>query len=417
MIPFSKSTDALYELRRREMHTRRIGFMGAAVIVAVAVGLFTLAQAGVTGQTATGTQADSSIRTPWGEPDLQGIWTDEFDTPFERPERFGDREFMTAEEQAELDDQRAGLLSRDQRVERGTELDVAGAYNAVFLSFKRTSRRTSLIVDPPNGRIPARTPDTQALAAEDREFRLALLRSTDTCKNESVACRGGEYNPEPSPRRAEPAPRYNTGRMNRHDNPEDGSLGDRCLSGQIAEFGTAFGGSFRRIVQTAGGISMYYDAGQGQGFQRNIVMNGSPHLPDSIRQWWGDSRGHWEGDTLVIDVTNFSPKRDFRGSRENLHLVERWTRTGPETLEYEVTVEDPTVWVQPWTVRQEFRKQSDQENRIYYEPRCYDGNYGFPSLLLAARLAEREYAAGRGPHPATNDNATDFVGVEENPLR
>lgn len=399
------------------MRTRTIGFTGGAIGIAVALGLFALTQAGVAGQTAGRAQADSSLRTPWGEPDLQGIWTDEFDTPFERPERFGDRELMTAEEQAELDDQRAGLLSRDRRVERGTELDVAGAYNAVFLSFKRTSRRTSLIVDPPNGRIPARTAESQALAAEDRAFRLELLRSTETCRSGSVACRGGEYNPEPSPRRAEPAPRYNTGRMNRHDNPEDGSGGDRCLSGQITEFGTAFGGSFRRIVQTAGGVSMYYDAGQGQGFQRNIVMNGSPHLPDSIRQWWGDSRGHWEGDTLVIDVTNFSPKRDFRGSRENLHLVERWTRTSPETLEYEVTIEDPTVWVQPWTVRQEFRKQSDQENRIYYEPRCYDGNYGFPALLLAARLAEQEYAAGQGPHPATNDNATDFVGVEENPLR
>ena len=394
-----------------------IGFMATATMLAVATGVFTLTQVGLAGQTAGGTPADSSIRTPWGEPDLQGIWTDEFDTPFERPERFGDRAFMTAEEQAELDEQRAGLLSRDRRVERGTELDVAGAYNAVFLSFKRTSNRTSLIMDPPNGRIPARTAEAQAVAAEDRAFRLELLRSTETCRSGSVACRGGEYNPEPSPRRAEPAPRYNTGRMNRHDNPEDGSGGDRCLSGQITEFGTAFGGSFRRIVQTAGGVSMYYDAGQGQGFQRIIVMNGSPHLPDSIRQWWGDSRGHWEGDTLVIDVTNFSPKRDFRGSRENLHVVERWTRTGPETLEYEVMIEDPTVWVQPWTVRQEFRKQSDQENRIYYEPRCYDGNYGFPSLLLAARLAEQMYAEGTGPHPATNDNATDFVGVEENPLR
>ena len=128
-------------------------------------------------------------------------------------------------------------------------------------------------------------------------------------------------------------------------------------------------------------------------------MNGSPHLPDHIRQWWGDSRGRWEGDTLVVDVTNFSPKRDFRGSRDNLHLIERWTRTGPETLDYEATIEDPTVWVRSWTVRQEFRKQSDQQNRIYYEPRCYEGNYGFPALLLGARIAEEEYAAGRARIP------------------
>jgi hypothetical protein len=110
---------------------------------------------------------------------------------------------------------------------------------------------------------------------------------------------------------------------------------------------------------------MFYDVGQGQGWQRNIVMTGSAHLPASIRQWYGDSRGRWEGDTLVIDVTNFSPKTDYQGSRENLHLVERWTRTGPTSLAYEVTMEDPTVWTRPWTVKQEFSKQSDPENRIY----------------------------------------------------
>ena len=399
------------------MRTYQFAAAGAASAFVVVVVLLGATGIGLSGQTA-GSPADASVRTAWGEPDLQGIWTTEVDTPFERPERFGDREFLTPEEQAALDEQRAGLIGRNRRVERGTELDVAGAYNAVFLSFKPTDRRTSLIVDPPDGRVPPLTPEAQALADEDRAFRLELLRSTETCRSGSVACRGGEYNPEPSPRRSRmQPPRYNTGRMNRQDNIEDGSLGDRCLSGGIPEFGTAFGGSFRRIVQTPGGISIFYDVGQGQGFQRNIVMNGSPHLPDRIRQWWGDSRGHWEGATLVVDVTNFSSKRDFRGSRENLHLIERWTRTGPDTLEYEVTIEDATVWVRPWTVRQEFRKQSDEQNRIYYEPRCYEGNYGFPALLLGARIAEEEYAAGQGPHPATFDNATDFVGVEDNPLR
>ena len=144
------------------MRVRMLGVFGAAVVLGVIAVLMNATQVDVAGQTTSGATADASLKTPWGEPDLQGIWTDEFDTPFERPERFGDREFMTAEEQAELDDQRAGLLSRDRRVERGTELDVAGAYNAVFLSFKRTSRRTSLIVDPPNGRIPARTTEAQA---------------------------------------------------------------------------------------------------------------------------------------------------------------------------------------------------------------------------------------------------------------
>jgi hypothetical protein len=357
------------------------------------------------------------LKTPWGEPDLQGIWTDESDTPLQRPARYANQEFFTEEQRAELDKERSALLGRDKRVEPGTELDVAGAYNGVFMSFKHTGLRTSLIVDPPDGRIPALTPEAQKIAAADRQFRLALLQATETCKNKSVACSGGSYDPTPSPQRTALPPRYNTARMNRHDGPEDDALPDRCLTGGLPEFGNAYGGSFRRIVQTPGGISMFYDVGQGQGWQRNIVMNGSPHLPTNIRQWYGDSRGHWDGPTLVIDVTNFSPKTDFQGSRENLHLVERWTRTGPSSLEYVVTIEDPTVWTRPWTVKQEFTKQSEQENKIYYEPRCVEGNYALPSLLLGARTEDRAFAEGRGPDPATRDNATDFVGVEEDPLQ
>jgi len=116
-------------------------------------------------------------------------------------------------------------------------------------------------------------------------------------------------------------------------------------------------------------------------------------------------------------VTNFSPKTDFQGSRENLHLVERWTRTAPETLAYEVTIDDPTVWTRPWTVKQEFTRQSDQQNRIYYEPRCNEGNYALPGLLRGARTEELAFAEGRGPDPATRDSATSIGGGEEDPLR
>jgi hypothetical protein len=390
------------------MRTRLLIVVGAVVVVA--------ALAAIVRPWSTASAEGDVPRTTWGEPDLQGIWTNEFDTPLQRSARYGTREFFTDEERAALDEERLQLLGRDRRVERGTELDVAGAYNSVFMSMKRTGRRTSLIVDPPDGRVPGQTPEAQQRAAEDRAFRLALLQATATCKGNSPACAGGTYVATASPRRDEALARYNTGRMNRHYGPEDGSLSDRCLSGTIPEFGTAYGGSFRRIVQTPGGISIFYDVGQGQGFQRSIAMHGGPHLPASVRQWHGDSRGRWEGDTLVVDVTNFSLKTDFFGSRENLHLVERWTRTGPDTLEYRVTIEDPTVWTRPWTVVEEFTRQNEKENRIYYEPRCHEGNYGFPSLLLSARLAEKAYAEGRGPHPAFNDNATDFVGVEENPL-
>jgi hypothetical protein len=363
-------------------------------------------------------EAPSALKTPWGEPDLEGIWTDEFDTALQRPPKFVNQEFFTPAQREQLDQERAALYGEERPAERGTEFDVARADNhAVFLSNKHVGARTSLVVDPPDGRIPPLTPQAQKMAAADREFRLALLQATETCKTKSARCSGGKYDPTPSPRRADLPPRYNTVRMNRYDRPEDGGLTERCLTGGLPEFGTAFGGSFRRIVQTPGGITMFYDVGQGQGWQRNVVMDGSPHLPASIRQWFGDSRGHWEGDTLIIDVTNFSPKADYRGSRENLHLVERWTRTSPTSLEYVVTIDDPTVWTKPWTVKQEFTKESDQQNRVYYEPRCVEGNYGLPGLLRGARIEDRDFAEGRGPDPATKDSATAFVGFpEEDPL-
>jgi hypothetical protein len=388
----------------QEMRDHFAGLTIAIPVIAVAVA-FPLA--GAWAQT---------LKTPWGEPNLQGIWTDESDTPLQRSPKFANQEFFTDAQRADLDNERSALLRRDRRVERGTELDVAGAYNALFMTQKRTGARTSMIADPPNGRIPAMTPDAAKTAAADREFRLALLQSTGTCKSKSVACGGGKYDPTPSPRLAELPPRYNTARMNRHDGPEDGSLPDRCLTLGLPEFGAATG-SFRRIVQTPGGVTMFYDVGQGQGWQRNIVMNGGPHLPASVRQWFGDSRGHWEGDTLVVDVTNFSSKTDYQGARKNLHLVERWRRTGPDSLEYVVTIEDPTVWTRPWTVKQEFTQQNGQENRLYTEPRCIEGNYGLPGLIRGARAEELAFAEGRGAHPATKDNATDFVGVEDDPLQ
>jgi hypothetical protein len=368
--------------------------------------------------TRTSAQAPAAaLKTPWGEPDLQGIWTVETDTPFQRSPKYANQEFFTEQQRAEFDRVRSQLRGRDNRAERGSEADVAGAYNAVFGAMKRTGTRTSLVVDPPDGRIPATTPEAQKIAAADRDFRLALMQATQTCRQKSPGCAGGKYDPMPTSRRDEIPPRYNTARMNRHDSPEDGALADRCLTIGLPEFGAGNGGgSFRRIVQTPGGIAIAYDVGQGQGWQRSIVMNGSPHLPANIRQWFGDSRGRWEGNTLVIDVTNFSAKTDYRGSRENLHLVERWTRTNPTTLEYAATIEDPTVWTRPWTVKQEFTKQSEQENRIYYEPRCVEGNIGFPAEIKAARLEDREFAEGRGPDPLTKDNATGGFN-EPDPLQ
>ena len=136
----------------------------------------------------------------------------------------------------------------------------------------------------------------------------------------------------------------------------------------------------------------------------HTVPTGRPGNP--LERKARDSRGRWEGNTLVVDVTNFSGKTSFNGSRENLHVVERWTRLDADTIEYQATVEDPTVWTRPWTVKFELYKQDDAANRFYTEPRCFEGNYGFPAMLLGERLVELAYAEGRGPHPATKDNAT-----------
>jgi hypothetical protein len=394
-----------------------VAIAAVTAVISVSIGR---TQAQAQAPSATAPAHAPAVKTPWGEPDLQGIWTDETDTPLQRPAKYAAQEFFTAAQRAELDDARtAVLVSADtaaKRSEKGTERDVAGAYNSQFVSFKRTGARTSLIVDPPNGRIPPLTPQAQKIAAAEREFRLALLLATDTCKEKSPVCSGGTYSPAPSPRFVELPPRYNVVAFNRHDGPEDGNLANRCLTSGLPEFGSRTG-SYRRIVQTPGGISIFYDVGQGQGWQRNIVMDGSAHLPASIRQWYGDSRGHWEGNTLVIDVTNFSSKTDFEGSRENLHLVERFTRTGPATLEYEVTIEDPTVWTRAWTVKEEFARQSDEENRLYYEPRCVEGNFGLPGLLRGRRVEELAFAQGRGPDPRTIDNVKGGFLLQDDPLR
>lgn len=380
----------------------------------MAVALFRLGQVPVTGQTATdtGAAAGAAAKTSWGEPDLQGIWSIDYQISLQRNPKYGNREFFTEEELAALDNQRAAMLRRDFRVQRGTERDVAGAYSSVFQTVKHTGRRTSLIVDPPDGRIPALTAEAAKRRDDMREYALALLQATQTCKNKEVACAGWKYGP-PSPRRAEMPPVYNVGRINRNDGPEDQALSVRCMGGQLPDLQIGLAGLYRQIVQSPGHVQVFYDTGQGQGFTRGIPVSAAPHLPSSIRLWWGDSRARWEGNTLVVDVTNFSPKTDFQGSRENLHLTERWTRTGPGTLELATTIEDPTTWVRPWTVKQAWNRNSDKANRIYYEPRCAEGNYGLLGMLAGARAEDRAFAAGRGPNPALKDAATDFA-VEEN---
>ena len=184
-----------------------VAIAGAAVSVVISV---SITRAPAQAPIASAAAPAPALTTPWGEPDLQGIWTDETDTPLQRPAKYADQEFFTEAQRAELDVQRAALGGKDNRAERGTELDVTGSYNDLFISRKRTGARTSRIVDPPNGRIPALTPEAQKMAAAEREFRLALMQATETCKIKYRTCAGGKYDPTPSPRRAELPPRYNT---------------------------------------------------------------------------------------------------------------------------------------------------------------------------------------------------------------
>ncbi len=343
--------------------------------------------------------------TPWGHPDLEGIWLDVYATPFERPAGVGDRELFTAAEREARDQARMVNPGRDRRGTDG-RTDVAGAYNAVYTSARPAGPRTSLVVDPPDGRIPALTPEAQRDNEVRRDWRLMLLRSTETCRLGGSGCTGGEYGPA-SPRRFDVVPFYNTGRMNRHFGPEDQSLGDRCMSGRTPDFN-----GFRRIVQGEDAVAIGYDTGQGQGYHR-IVNLGGDHPPSTVRLRHGDSRGRWEGRSLVVETTNFSPKFTYRESGANRRLVERYTRIDDDTLEYEVTVEDPTVWTAPWTVRQELKRQNDEQNRIYYEPRCHEGNYGLPALLIGARVDEQAFAEGRGPDPFSLDTATCVTGLQD----
>jgi hypothetical protein len=349
----------------------------------------------------------AASRTPWGDPNLQGIWTDVYETPLQRPAKYAGREFLTEDEVAALDQQRSAILRRDHREPKGSERDVSGAYNAVFETVKPTGRRTSLVIDPKDGRIPAYTDDARKRMDAYREFQLALMQATETCRKQEPACRGWKFGP-PSPKRAELPAMYNTDRLNRSDGPEDRSLAERCMAAILPDFS-----GYRRIVQSPGAVAIVYDTGQGQGWQRVIPVNGGPHLPAPIRQRFGDSRGRWDGNTLVVDVTNFGPKTDYRGSRQGLHLVERFTRLDATTLEYVVTIEDPSTWMTPWTVRQEMKAQDEQANRIYYEPRCHEGNFGLAGMLINSRAEERAFAQGRGPDPATRDNSTGGAGGGE----
>ena len=293
-------------------------------------------------------------RTEDGRPDLQGVWDYRTMTPLERPTSLADTPFFTPEEAAAYERESVARRDKDRRTEDGltAQADVAAAYNEFWWDYGKalSDLRTSLIVDPPDGRIPALTPEATVAAAARREARRG---------------RG------PTP------------------GPENRGLWERCLTLGVPRLSGAYNNNFQ-LFQSADHVvilnEMIHDA-------RIIPLDGGPHVDPKIRQWLGNSRGRWDGDTLVVESTNFSDKTSFRGAGEHLHLTERFTRVGAETLLYEVTVKDPTTFERPWT----FALPMSRNDGLVYEYACHEGNYGMVNLLLGARVEDATLAAADGP--------------------
>lgn len=341
----------------------------------VALGTLVMTSAGwlaviVAGQTpgSGAKEHAAAFKTPWGEPDLNGIWQVGYVfTPLQRPKELAAKEFLTDEEVTALERAHAQKMSGDgaggrARAARGTEEDVAGAYNQVFSrggAHEKVIRtkRTSLITDPPDGRIPPLTPDG--------ETRAAFLRRN-------------------APNEAGPG--------GIADHPEE-RRNDRCI-GTTLPFIKGVSSGARRIVQSPGAVAVFLEDGHAGGAYRVIPVGARPHLPSHLRQYLGDSRGRWEADTLVVEVKNFSAKTNFEGSAENLQLTERYTRTGPDLLMLRIRVEDPSTFTRPWTIELPLTKLDEKANQIF-ESSCHEGNYALTSILAGARALEREKAPSR----------------------
>jgi hypothetical protein len=294
-------------------------------------------------------------RTPDGKPDLQGVWTNATLTPLERPAAMAGKATVTDAEAAVFekknkDDEAKYDGKADNPIADSLGSGGTGGYNALFVDhgteLARVDgvKRTSLIIDPPDGKVPP-------ITAEARARNAAMMRN-----------------------------------FNRFDSVKDRPLGERCLT----SFGSSSGppmlpvlyNNNYQIVQTPENIlilvEMVHDA-------RIIRMNAT-HAPSSVRQWFGDSIGKWEGDTLVVDTTNFTDKTRFRGSSENLHVVERFTRIGQNDILYRVTLDDPTTFTKAWTVEYPFVATKGP----IYEYACHEGNYAMTDILGGARKADAE---------------------------
>jgi hypothetical protein len=350
------------------MNHRSLASMGALVVL---ITLALLAPSPVAGQdrsaaNTTPTKAARTAktwtlpRTPDGQPDLQGIWANSTLTPLERPRELGDKQFFTEKEAAEYEKRLLEHNNADRRDNQNAEADIALAYNDFWYDRGTKivpTRRTSLIVDPPDGRIPPLTPEAQ---------------KREAARVEANRGRG-------------PA-----------DSWEDRNLAERCLTRGAPKLPGGYNNNFM-ILQGPGYVAILQEMIHEV---RVIHLDGRPHISKSIRQWLGDSRGHWEGNTLVVDTTNF--RDEIRSNLyyccgaagANLHLVERFTRVDNDTIGYQYTVDDPTTFTRPWTVAVPLWRTPGP----LYEYACHEANYGMAGILSGARAEERaaEEAAKTG---------------------
>ena len=301
-------------------------------------------------------------RTADGHPDLQGIWGNNAVTPLERPESLADKATLTAEELARVQSTAERLFAQDAgdavfgdqffnvavtEAESFTSTDGGtGNYNQFWLVERDFDNRTSLIVDPPDGRLPPAT--SAAKMAADA----------------AIAGRG------------QPAAWT-----------VDRGLSERCITFGLPNLLAGYN-SYYQIFQTADHVVIEQELIH---TTRIIPLDGRPHVDEGIDQWHGNSVGRWEGDTLVVETRNFSPQSNFRGARENLQLVERFTRIGPDDLHYEFTVNDPTIWTAPWTALMQWKRTDEP----IFEYACHEGNIGMEGILAGARADEARTAGSR----------------------
>jgi hypothetical protein len=326
----------------------RIRTFAVALLAAAAIGPSVLQAQTAASATPASAPAAAVPRTSWGDPDLQGVWDYRTITPMERRPEFGDREFYTEEEVAQLE----GRAARRMDKPPDPNAPNTGLVHAEYLTdpgrHVDDAHRTSLIVDPPTGRMPALTPDAQR--------RLDAARAAAT-----GAPQGGKT-----------------------DSYRDRPLYERCITRGLPStiLPTLYNNNIR-IVQSPGYVAIVHEMIHET---RVVPLDGAPF--SGVRSYLGESRGHWEGDTLVVESRNFNGKAPFRGAGENLKLTERYRRTSADKIDFKMTFEDATQWTQPWTVAYSIRPAEGE----LYEYACHEGNYGLRNILENARDADRAAA-------------------------